>query len=199
VAWLCKRCGNVNPQGSSACTECGTQEGETNYSQFGLQPVHPNLIWLATLFGGVLGGYAVALWNAYLVKPATFHRLVLAYFPLALIGWGLTIFLLAKLILAFGLILGVALGFLLVSIPYNHDRLAVLQWIWAHPTRKLVLQVTQTKLTFGYVPFVAGTGSLVSEAIPTTRGLITVPVVPIAVIVVSAVLGGITLLVGRLL
>jgi hypothetical protein len=203
MGWACTNCGDVNPGVLAKCEECGTAQGAKVPMRVGLQPIGPGLIWLATLFGGVLAGYALALWNGRVLRnhgPLT----TIVYAAIGIGGWILTIVIIANFTApengepGFGIPVALALGFLLVSIPYNLDTLAVNQWIWTHPGRKLVINVGGTQSGLAYTSFADAQGELFGTQAG-DRQLLSIPVVPVAVIVVGLAIGVATVTLGNLL
>lgn len=183
------------------CEECGHSHGAKSPLVVGPQPISPNLIWLATLLGGALAGYAVAIWNGRLLRTQSVLRTAV-YALLGGGGWLLSIFLIAHLTPpaggepGFGIPAALALSFLLVSIPYNHDSLAALQWIWSHPQRKLVLNIGRVPTGLAYTSFAAAEGELFGQS-GGTRPLVAIPVWPVIVVAGSALIGIITVLLGN--
>lgn len=210
MGWACTGCGDVNSNESAHCEECGTQQGTNTTAALTLPPVSPGLIWVATLLGGALGGYAVALWNGRILGHQSWLRSGI-YAAIGILGWLLTLVILANLSPpgnanpvepGFGIPVALALGFLLVSIPYNLENLAINQWMWGHPSRKLVLRIGGSGKGFGprlsYTPFIQAEGELFQTSDGATGGW-AIPVVPIVVIAVMFVIGVVTLLIGNAL
>lgn len=209
MGWACIHCGDVNPSATSRCEECGTSQGAETRPTVNLPPVSASLIWVATLLGGVLGGYAVAVWNGRVLGHHSLLRSIL-YAIVGIAGWILTIVIIANLSPpananpvepGFGIPIALALGFLLVSIPYNLDNLSINQWTWAHPARKLVLKIggggggRGLLPRLGYAPFIEAQGELFGNQ-DTQGATFTIPVVPIVLILTAFVIGVVTLLVG---
>lgn len=200
MGWACTRCGDINAGAVESCAECGTRRDAQVKPRFETQPVSPNLLWLATLFGGALAGYLVAIWNARLVKRE--HPVMLfVYAILGLGGAALSVLVIAVMTPpangqpGFGIPMALALSFLLVSIPYNRDRLAVSQWIWSHPVRKLVIQLGRGGFGLTFTSFASVEGELF--ALPaSSRPLISISVIPIVVLVVSLAIGVATIIIG---
>ncbi|HZT96556.1 MAG TPA: hypothetical protein VFB34_06930 [Chloroflexota bacterium] len=185
------------------CADCGAKEGTTGQTRVEALPISPNLIWLATLLGGVLAAYAVALWNLRILKPKQMVRMGLIYAVAGIGGWIVTIIILANLTppgggqIGFGIPVALAFSFLLASIPYNRDSLAASQWIWSHPIRKLVFRIGGPSTGFGYVPFVSLEAGSLFGVTEETHPRLSIPIVPVALIVFSAAIGAVTILLGN--
>jgi len=160
-------------------------------------------MWLATLLGGGLAGYAIAIWNGRMLRR---HSAIttLLYTLMAIGGWLLTIALLANLTPpsngepGFGIPVALGLGFLLVSIPYNRDTLAVNQWIWTHPGRKLVLNLGGKGSGLGFTSFANAQGELFG-AQADVKPLLSIPVIPIVIVGFSLAVGVATVVIGNTL
>ncbi len=216
MGWACPSCGDLNRGEAAQCAECRTARGARIAFRLEPQPMNPNLIWLATLFGGTLAGYTIALWNLRLLKPRQFALAAVIYGLIAIGGWLLSVYLLAvltgdyigPLLPAFGLLFALAVSFLLVSIPYNRDTLAVLQWTWSHPLKKLVIKVGRrqgdesspslslTPIRVGYTAFAKAEGQLFAEE-NRDRPLTAIPIIPPLVLILSAAIGYLTLLLAN--
>jgi hypothetical protein len=158
----------------------------------GGQPVSAGLIWLATLVGGALAGYIIAIWNGRVLRshsPLT----TAAYVVIGAGGWVVTLLILANFTPpqsgepGFGIPVALGLGFLLVSIPYNRDTLTVNQWMWNHPGRKLVVNIGPS-IRFGYTSFAKAQGELFGGQADAGR-LVSIPVVPVVVLILGLAIG----------
>ena len=195
MGWACVHCGDINSGSASTCVECSTPRNAETSPRFEPQPISGNLIWLATLLGGVLGGYLFALWNTRILR-GTFGRTAIVYGVIATAGWILSIFLLSKMTAAYGILFVLALSFLLVAIPYNRETLPVSQWTWSHPIRKIVLNIGGGQPGLIYAPFTVAEGQLFRAA-EGRKPLLSIPLVPVIVVALSALIGALTLILGN--
>lgn len=206
MGWACTYCGDINSGALVRCEECGTDHAAEVKPRLEPQPVRTGELWLATLLGGALAGYAIAIWNGRLLQRHSLQTTIL-YALLGVGGWILTIIVLANLTPpftdssgsiepGFGIPVALAIGFLLVSFPYNRETLAVNQWIWSHPGRKLVFNFGGSHPGLTYTSFEGIQGDLFGGT-PEKPARFSIPVQPVAVIVVSAVIGVVTILLGN--
>ena len=198
MGWACVHCGDINSTQAAACTECSTPKDAETRPRIEPQPITGNLIWLATLLGGVLGGYLFALWNARILKPREFSWLLLVYGLIAVVGWIFSIFLISKLTAAYGIVFVLGMSFLLVAIPYNRDTLAASQWTWSHPIRKIVINIGGSQSGLRYRSFTTAEGQLFGSS-EGGKPLLSIPVIPVIVAILSAVIGAVTLVLGNVL
>lgn len=210
MGWACTNCGDVNPGALETCEECGIAQGTKSRLTLGPQPVSTGLVWLATLLGGVLAGYLIAIWNGRVLRNHT-PLTTAVYGLIGVGGWILTIVIIANLTQpqtggagapipepGFGIPIALALSFLLVSIPYNRDTLAVNQWIWAHPRRRLVLNIGRRLSGLGYRSFAKAQGELFGDEVGPQPAL-SIPVLPIVIILLALIIGVATVSLGSAL
>jgi hypothetical protein len=146
----------------------------------------------------VLGGYLFALWNARILKRETFAKSLLLYGLTSILGWILSIFMLSKMTTAYGIAFVLSISFLLVAIPYNRETLSVSQWTWSHPIRKIVLNIGGSHPGLTYSSFTPAEGQLFGAA-EERKPLLSIPLIPVVVVVLSAVIGALTLILGNTL
>lgn len=209
MGWACAHCGDVNALVVEQCEECGFDRGKGMAIRFEAQPVGTGLLWLATLLGGALAGYGIAVWNGIILKRHS--RLKTAtYAVVGVGGWLVTLWCLANLQPAhqalggrfwepgFSVPIALAISFLLVAIPYNLDTLGVNQWIWNHPGRKLVLAIGPAGAGLRYTSFSGATGELFGAA-PERRVWISIPLLPVVVTAIALGIGIATVILGNAL
>lgn len=201
MGWACTHCGDVNAGTIEKCEECGTAHSAKSPVRVEPQPVSAGVMWLSTLLGGVLAGYAIAIWNGRLLRRLGIFTTLL-YGLMGIGGWLVTIIIIANFTPpdsgepGYGIPVALALSFLLVSISYNRDTLAVNQWIWTHPGRKLVLNIGGSNAGLSFTSFSGAQGELFGTA-PTKQPLLSVPILPVIVVAISAAIGVGTLLLGN--
>jgi hypothetical protein len=207
MGWSCTSCGDVNSSVLDVCQECGTKIGADTSFRLQPQPFAANVLWMSTFFGGALSGFAVAIWNGRVLRKHS-HAVTALYAAMAVIAWLATVWCLANLEPShwvsfpnfmpepgFAIPAALALGFLLVAIPYNLDTLSVNQWMWNHPGRKLVVELGPG-LRLGYASFSGADGDLFGPA-SSRKPWITIPVLPLVAFVASVVIGIATLFIAN--
>jgi len=209
MGWSCGHCGDINPSALDACEQCGTKLGVAGSVRLEAQPISPGVLWLSTILGGVLAGIAIAIWNGRVLKRHSIFATAF-YSAMGIGGWLGTVWILANFEPAhvvnangqsfwepgFGVPVALALGLLLVAIPYNRDTLAANQWIWNHPARRLVLSLGPGGAALGYNSFSGATGNLFGDPSEQATWL-SIPVLPLIVVVISLAIGMGTLELGN--
>jgi hypothetical protein len=99
---------------------------------------------------------------------------------------------------AYGIVFVLAISFLLVAIPYNRETLPVSQWTWSHPIRKIVFNIGGSHSGLTYASFTPAEGQLLGTA-DERKARVSIPLIPLAVVIVSAVIGIMTLILGNAL